>query len=242
MCLLALFFRVVEDAPLVVGANREEVYDRGGEPPQLLDGPLRAVGGRDPIAGGTWLAVNERGVLVAITNRRKTTLPEQPRSRGLLARDLLACPTAADAIALAMRELDTQRYAGCNVVCGDAERLVVMHGADWLRVRPLPAGIHILTNYDVNAESDPRVAHALAWLVQRRYAVSADCVKALRELCPQTGDGGPAICLHGADRGTVSSSIVVLRPTMARSLFLHAQGPPDLTPYVDRSQLLRDMA
>src|SRR5438094_472973 len=38
MCLVAVLFRVVEDAPLVVGANREEHYDRPGEPPRLLDG------------------------------------------------------------------------------------------------------------------------------------------------------------------------------------------------------------
>src|SRR5437762_2476906 len=94
MCLLALFFRMVDDAPVVVGANREEFYARGGEPPQLLDGPGHGVGGRDPVAGGTWFGVNGRGVLVAVTNRMKTDAPAQPRSRGLLARELLACPTA----------------------------------------------------------------------------------------------------------------------------------------------------
>src|SRR5438034_533440 len=98
MCLLALFFRAVEDAPLVVGANREEDYARGGEPPQILDGALRAVGGRDPVAGGTWLAVNERGVLVAVTNRHKSNPPARPRSRGLLVRELLGSATAAEAV------------------------------------------------------------------------------------------------------------------------------------------------
>src|SRR3954453_5320422 len=62
MCLLALFFRMVEDAPLVAGANREEAYARGGSPPQILDGPCRAVAGLDPLAGGTWFGVNEHGV------------------------------------------------------------------------------------------------------------------------------------------------------------------------------------
>lgn len=242
MCLLALLFRVVEDAPLVVGANREEAYARGGEPPQLLDGPLRAVGGRDPVAGGTWLAVNERGVLIAVTNRPKTSVPAQPRSRGLLARDLLACPTAAAAVELGTRELDTGRYAGCNVVCADADRVVVLHGGDWLRVRPLPAGVHVLTNHDVNAESDPRLGHALAWLYQRPYGIAADCVTALKELCGQTGSGAPPICLRGDRGGTVSSSIIVLRPTLARSTLLHAQGPPDVTPYEDCSRLLHELA
>src|SRR5436305_14017005 len=105
MCLIALFFRAVEDAPLVVGANREEFYARGGEPPRLLDGPARAVAGLDPAAGGTWLGLNAHGVLVAVTNRRKSRVPPLPRSRGLLARDLLGCESAAAAVEAATRAL-----------------------------------------------------------------------------------------------------------------------------------------
>src|SRR5260370_34299913 len=92
MCLLALFFRVVEDAPLILGADREEFYARGGEPPQLLDGPVRAVAGVDPTAGGTWFGVNQHGVVVGLTNRIKSQPPHQPMSRGLLVLDLLTCP------------------------------------------------------------------------------------------------------------------------------------------------------
>src|SRR5687767_6645178 len=101
MCLVALFFRAVPDAPVVVGANREELYHRGGEPPQFLDGPARVIAGRDPAAGGTWLGVNEHGVLVAVTNRPKSQPPPRPRSRGWLVRDLLGCPSAAAAQAVA---------------------------------------------------------------------------------------------------------------------------------------------
>jgi uncharacterized protein with NRDE domain len=240
--LLALFYRVVEDAPLVVGANREEMYARGGEPPQILDGPRRAVGGRDPVAGGSWLAVNENGVLVALTNRLKTDAPPQPRSRGLLVRDLLGCASAADAVHLATQELNSQRYAGCNVAIADTERAVILQAGDWLRIRPLPAGIHVLTGRDVNDETDARTHHALWWLYRRHYTRSAGCVAALKELCSQTGDGGPPICLHGAIGGTVCSSILVLRPTLDRSRFLHAQGSPDVTAYQDCSPLLHALA
>ena len=83
MCLLAIFFRAVEDAPVVVGANREELYGRGGEPPKILEG--RILAGTDPRAGGTWLGVNQSGVIVSIVNRLKMDAPKQPRSRGLLA-------------------------------------------------------------------------------------------------------------------------------------------------------------
>ena len=94
MCLLALFYKTVADAPLIVGANREEFYARGGEPPRILDGACRAVAGIDPAAGGTWFGVNEKGVVIAVTNRQSSRVPNTPRSRGLLARDLLTCPSA----------------------------------------------------------------------------------------------------------------------------------------------------
>src|SRR5262245_32087434 len=144
MCLLALLFRVVEDAPIVAAGNREEAYARGGEPPQVFEGACRFVAGRDPVAGGTWFGVNQHGVLVAVTNRPKTHSPHQPRSRGLLARELLGCPTAAEASDRAARELGLNHYAGCNVLCADAERAIVLHAGDWLRVRPLPPGLYVL--------------------------------------------------------------------------------------------------
>ncbi len=241
MCLVALFFRAVDGAPVIVGANREEAYARLGEPPRILDGPLRAVAGIDPLAGGTWLGVNERGVLAAVTNRPRDDVPARPRSRGLLVRDLLACPSAAEAQTLATRELGTGRYAGCNVLVADATRAVVLHHADWLRVQMLPPGLHVLTNSDVNEAGDPRVAYTLWWLGQRAYDRPADCVAALKEVCGLRDGPGPAICLNGKDRGTVSSSIIVLPRAAARATYLHAQGPPDRTLYESYSDLLRSI-
>jgi len=241
MCLLALFYRVVEDAPVVAGANREEFYSRGGEPPQILDGPLPAVAGLDPVARGTWFGVNQRGVFVAVTNRPKSDIPPELRSRGLLARELLGCPTAAVAVDKAAQELDRRQYAGCNIVCADKDSATVVHGGDWLRIRPLPPGLHILTAHDVNDASDRRLGHSLWWLSQRSYASAEECLLALKELCAQSGNGGPPICLRGERSGTVSSSMVALRSPLAHSSYLHAQGPPDRTPYTDYSPLLRQL-
>jgi uncharacterized protein with NRDE domain len=243
MCLLALFYRVVEDAPVVAGANREEYYQRGGEPPRLLeDGPVRAVSGVDPVAGGTWFGVNDKNVLVAVTNRRKSETPAQPRSRGLLARELLACTSAQAAVDRAIGALEQNLYAGCNFLCADASRAVVIQAGDWLRVRPLPPGLHVLTNRDVNDASDHRLSYALDWLSRRRYSAAEQCVQALQQLCAQHEPDDPPMCFREKDRGTVSSSIVALRGTLADSTYLHAQGPPDRTPYVAYSHLLHDLA
>jgi uncharacterized protein with NRDE domain len=242
MCLLALFYRVATDAPVVVGANREEAYARGGELPRLLHGACRFVAGVDPVAGGTWLGVNELGVLVAVTNRSKSKVPEQPRSRGLLARDLLGCPTAKAAADQAALELGHNRYAGCNFLCADAAGAYVLHAGDWLRVRPLPPGLHVLTARDVNDADDPRLGYALAWLSAHLCDRARDCMAALQELCAQTGNGSPAICLRGDKGGTVSSSIIALRQPLAASTYLHSQGPPCSVAYEDVSPLMKELA
>jgi hypothetical protein len=239
MCLLALFFRVVEDAPVVLGANREEYYARGGEPPRLLDGPTRVVAGIDSLAGGTWLGVSEHGVVVAVTNRPKSDLPSRPRSRGLLARELLNLPNAESAAQHAATALGEQIYAGCNFLLADPDAAYVIHAGDWLRVRPLPPGIHVMTAHDVNDASDRRIGHSLWWLHQRNYLCADDCLAALRELCAQSGGPNPPICLHGDLGGTVSSSVLALRTPLSRSSYWHAQGPPDRTPYENYSQLVR---
>jgi len=240
MCLLAFCFRPTAAAPLIVGANREEAYARPGEPPQLLAGPVRAVGGRDPVAGGTWLGVNAQGVLIAVTNRHKTELPAEPRSRGLLARELLTSATVASAVDRAVRELASQRYAGCNLLCGSAAGLVVVHGGDALEVRALAAGWHFLANRDVDDANDARLTRARHWLHQREpYATAEEIVAALKTLCGLGGEN--AICWRGAERGTVSSSLLVLRAPVQEGIYLHAQGPPDRTPYGDYSHLLQEL-
>lgn len=238
MCLLALFYRMVDDAAVIVGANREEQYSRGGEPPGLWEGEPGILAGVDPLRGGTWFGVNAHGLLVAVTNRPRSHNPPTPVSRGQLVHELLREPSAEAAAAKGASQLHRGNYAGCNLLCADQERAVVLHAGDWLRVRPLPPGIHVFASRDINDESDPRVAHAVAWLSARPYTDGYSVVAALKEVCSQTGDDGPPICLRGVDRGTVSSTLVVLRPSLARSLYLHSQGPPCESPYQDFSELL----
>jgi uncharacterized protein with NRDE domain len=185
------------------------------------------------------LGVNQFGLVVAITNRPKSVVPTRPRSRGLLARDLLAAPSAAEAVERAAAELATNRYAGCNFLLADSVNALVIHGGDWLRVRPLPPGLHLLANGDINDEADPRLAYALTVLQQSKYNQAEDCIISLRYLLGLREPNHPPICLRLGDRGTVSSSILAIRQPLGESQYLHAQGPPDETPYEDCSGLLK---
>ena len=100
MCTLALYYKTFDEYPLVVAANRDEHYDRPSAPPALLNTKTEIIAGRDLRAGGTWLGVNEHGLLAGILNRRSDGEPEPrpaTRSRGLLCLDILAFKSAADA-------------------------------------------------------------------------------------------------------------------------------------------------
>jgi uncharacterized protein with NRDE domain len=242
MCLVAIFFQVVDDAAVVAGANREEAFARGGEPPRIHPGSCPFVAGVDPKAKGTWLGVNEKGLLIAVTNRPRSQVPRNPRSRGLLAVDLLGCESSKVAVDLAYREVTQGGYAGCNILCADRDGAYVIHAGNWPQVVPLAPGLHVLTMNDVNDSRDPRILHARKWLAKSSYETANQCVDALQKLCAQNGSDGPVICLRGPLGGTVSSSIIALRSPLTRTLYLHAQGPPDTTPYQDYSHLMQELA
>jgi uncharacterized protein with NRDE domain len=94
---LALYFNVFAEHPIIVAANRDEHYDRSSAPPNLIGRNPAIVAGKDLVAGGTWLGVNEHGLSVGILNRRVTQeqKPANFRSRGLLCLDLLGLKSAA---------------------------------------------------------------------------------------------------------------------------------------------------
>ncbi len=240
MCLLAILYRVIDDAPVILAANREEAYARGGTPLGLQSGPIPFIAGLDPLAGGTWFGVNAARLIVAVTNRGKTNVPARVRSRGLLVRDLLGLSSAREAARAATAALEREPYAGCNIVCADAESLWIVHAGDWLRIRSLAPGFHLLTNGDVNDPADPRITWVMQQLHEAPPRTSGEALLTLRQLASHTGPPAP-ICLRGAERSTVASTLLSLGAQRRSSRLLHADGPPDQVPYADRTDLLWEL-
>lgn len=241
MCLLLLQYRTVAAAPVLLAANREEMFGRQATLPSIhVNGP-RAIYATDQQAGGTWLGANQHGLVVGVTNRPKSQLPDRPRSRGLLCRDLLTCTSAAEATAAALAEMKTGRYAGANYLCCDARTANVLHGGDRPEVVPLDAGLHVLTNGNINDRRDSRQNFARQFVAMRYPTNVRAFVDLAAELCRQGADanGEPTIVLRGPDRGTVSSTILAVTRQADQARYLHAGGAPDRTPYEDYSALLQ---
>ena len=104
MCLLIYSWRPGADHPLVVAANRDEWVERPAEAFGVLQGAgPRILGGRDLMAGGTWLAVNEHGLVAGLTNRPSAGgRDDSKRSRGELPLIATGQPDAEAAVAALM--------------------------------------------------------------------------------------------------------------------------------------------
>jgi uncharacterized protein with NRDE domain len=148
VCLLIALFGVVPDAPLLIAANRDEMYQRPTDPITVLRARHpRILGGRDELAGGTWLAVNERGVVAGLTNQPTGARDPAKRSRGELPLAFAAYPDAKSAVTEVCARLDPAAYNPCWMLVGDRQALfsvdVSGHRA---RVEELPAGRYVLEN------------------------------------------------------------------------------------------------
>ena len=98
MGILAIQYQTVDETPILIAMNREENPARAAQPPRIQSGRPRIVCGIDKKSGGTWAGVNQHGMFVAVVNAPKRSVPFDPRSRGLLCKELLFCRTAEEAL------------------------------------------------------------------------------------------------------------------------------------------------
>ncbi len=257
MCTIAILIDVVDGAPTVLAANRDEVYARPTRAPEVLRSSPRIAGGADALSNGTWLALRADGHFAAVTNQRvMSTPPPGLRSRGLAVLELAA---AADPDAYAAA-IDPAAYASMNLVWSSRGGVAVGYArreARTLEIERLGRGVHVLCNDRLGADGFPRAAElargleaALAedarWpaLAARLPALLGDHRRsappandALSHLSPDLARELSALCIHTPHYGTRSSTIAALAPGRVLA-YLHADGPPCTAPFVDRRALL----
>jgi uncharacterized protein with NRDE domain len=239
MCLLVVASQLVPGEPLIVGANRDEVLDRPSTSLTVLDeGPPRVLGGRDELSGGTWLAVNAKGVCAGLTNQPLGDAKDpSKRSRGELPLAAARCATAAAAVDTLRRDHDPRDYNGAWLLVGDRTSLyfVDFTGAEVVTAE-LPPGIHVLENRPVDAPS-PKVdfVRAVVGSPESGDAMIEAFGRVLTDHRIPAGDERPnaATCVHLDGFGTRSSCIIRVgdAPGVPPQLFV-ADGPPCSASYV----------
>ena len=243
MCLLAIQYRLVPESPVLVAANREEFYDRASLVPSIQSGKPRILCGLDQKAGGTWLGVNQHGLFVAACNRRKIDVPLAPKSRGVLCRELLRAGSARRAVDMAMDELSTGQYDGVNFVIADAASGWVVHGGSDVNVVELEPGLSLISNRDLNDPHDERVSMARRLLTLQKLDSPVKFLAVASKVFARSPSppGRPSIVVRGAERGTVSSTLIALGKKPRDAIYQYSPGAPDQSKYEDFSPLLRDI-
>lgn len=146
MCLIALAHRVHPDYPLVVAANRDELYARPTAQASFWQDQRSILAGRDLECMGTWLGVTTRGRFAAVTNfRDPADARASAESRGtLVSRFLETDVPAAQFVEQVARNADA--YRGFNFLASDGTELYSYsnrHG----RPQRLEPGIYGLSNH-----------------------------------------------------------------------------------------------
>lgn len=243
MCTVIISRRPGDSWPLLLAGNRDEMQNRPWrEPGRHWPFSPDVTGGYDELADGSWLAMNDHGVVATILNRMGTLGPAAgKRSRGELVLEALDHADASSA-AEALAHLAAEAYRPFNLVVADnRDAFWLRADGKTIRAETLPEGVSMLTAYELNDPADPRIE---TFLPRFREASRPD---------PEKGDWSSWQKLLAArvpegvrDReagltfqlesgfGTRSSALIGL-PSMERSgvepIFLFAGGPPDVVPY-----------
>lgn len=120
MCTFVILRRPGAEFPVLIAANRDEMIARPWLPParHWPDRPA-VMAGKDELAGGTWLGLNDHGVAAGILNRFGSLGPAPgARSRGELVLEALDHADAAEA-AKALSALDLKSYRTFNMIVAD---------------------------------------------------------------------------------------------------------------------------
>ena len=244
MCTVVVLRRPNHDWPVVLAANRDEMIDRPWDSPaRHWRDRANVVAGIDRLAGGTWLGLNDEGVVAAVLNRRDSLGPDRLlRSRGELVLEALD-HADADAASDALSQIDSTSYRSFNMVVADNRDGFWLRstGAGTVEMGELPAGLSMVTSADLNDPASPRIAYfrprfesAPAPEPGRDDWTGWQDLLASTDHAPGAG-AREAMCIvpeHGF--ATVSSALIglpAMRLPASRPVWLFAAGAPSEAPF-----------
>lgn len=243
MCICAVAWRLFDDKPLVLFANRDEFFERPTAPlGYWQNSPI--VAGQDLTAGGTWLGLNTHHHKWAVILNFRDIIKDKPNfstSRGQIIRDFLGSELSPVQFA---NRLQLPAFDGFNLILGNREQAVMVNNKGY-PVTVLPAGLYVVSNgqpdgfdkqeaWFKTARLRMRVRQEILPLIETRqdflsasFGVLADSTQAPVDDLPQTGLSSEAELalssifippdrlgkLFGRDYGTRCSSVLWLKDT-----------------------------
>ncbi len=230
MCLVSFAFQVHPDYPLILVGNRDEYHARPSAAAAWWEDKPHLLGGRDLLAGGTWLAASNEAHLAVVTNRPDLPPPDEAAlSRGDLVTGVLS-PAEFSLPELAEQH---HQYGGFSLFMANRRALTLItggHGIGFSR-RSLQPGIHGISNTAAD-QPWPKVAWLNAEVEGQLTAPQPDPAKLLdllgrRTPVPESASHGvPATpFVVGDEYGTRCSTVAMIRPDGSGTFMERRFGP-----------------
>ncbi|KAG2706221.1 hypothetical protein I3760_05G094100 [Carya illinoinensis] len=149
MCIAAFLWQAHPLYPLAILLNRDEYHNRPTRPLEWWEGG-EILGGRDEMAGGTWLACSRNGRVAFLTNVREIQKLPEARSRGDLPVRFLQSKNMPMEFAEEL-EKEADQYNGFNLILVDLCSKTMCYVTNRAKednkfATKVEPGIHVLTN------------------------------------------------------------------------------------------------
>ncbi|OAY22511.1 transport and Golgi organization 2 homolog [Manihot esculenta] len=149
MCIAAFIWQAHPLYPLLLLQNRDEYHNRPTEPVAWWDG-CDILGGRDAVAGGTWLACSRTGRVAFLTNVLELHALPEAKSRGELPLRFLESTKSPKEFAESLVK-EVHLYNGFNLIVADiaSKSMVYLSNrpkGEAIVIQEVSPGIHVLSN------------------------------------------------------------------------------------------------
>jgi len=246
MCSIVILKKSENEWPLIIAANRDEMNNRKSLPPgRHWKDKLHIFAGKDLLAGGSWLGVNDSGVVAGIMNRKNCLGPmENKKSRGELVLNALDHEDAVKS-SNAIVKIQKDNYRGFNMFIGDNSNSYWIKSDETsldIECINISDGLSMITSHDRNDLNSSRIKKYLPKFSLSREPNPTknewnDWEKLLGSKCSADDDPLSAMCIK-TDMGfqTVSSSFIALPSSKSKldinkPIFRYANGSPDCTSF-----------
>jgi uncharacterized protein with NRDE domain len=198
MCLVNFSFQYPNGYDLILASNRDEFISRLTLKADYWEENSSIWGGKDLVAGGTWLGITKEGRFAFVTNYRNLYLPkpDSPLSRGNLCKDyLLSNQTPFDYLTQIMQNKD--KYEGFNLILGNSNSCFYYNNKRNI-LSELKPGIYSVSN-GILDEPWPKLIHSKSKFIEliqkdnlspeNFFAYLNSKEKTSKEFLPDTGIG-----------------------------------------------------
>ncbi len=159
MCTLLILYRPLHKWPLIIAGNRDEMKNRPSlSPGKHWGNDKNIIAGKDLTAGGSWLGINNKGLISTILNRPNSLGPNKEKfSRGDIIINVLKNKNIKTALTY-IELLDITNWRPFNLFIANNKNAywIKSTGKNKITINLISEGRHFLDSHDLNSKTSDR--------------------------------------------------------------------------------------